>query len=61
MNSIFKNIILLIVVLFLSYWTAPYFGSWYDKFSPQYDGSFLGLPRNYAIFVAGLPVAYAFL
>lgn len=55
-----KNIILLVVVLFLSYFTAEYFGSWYDKFSPQYGGSFISFPKEFAVFIAGIPVAYVF-
>lgn len=55
-----KNIILLVVVLFLSYFTAEYFGSWYDNFSPQYDNSFFNLPKEFAVFIAGIPVAYVF-
>ncbi len=53
-----KNIILLVVVLFLSYFTAEYFGSWYDKFSPQYS-SFI-TSRGDSIFVVGLLSAYVF-
>jgi hypothetical protein len=60
MNNFIKNIILLAAVLVLSYYTAPYFGALYDKFSPQYDGSFIGVPKSLAVFVAGLPVAYVF-
>lgn len=55
-----KNILLLIIVLLLSYFTAEYFGSWYDKFSPQYGGSFISLPKEFAVFIAGIPVAYVF-
>lgn len=60
MNNFFKNFLILIAVLILSYFTAPYFGSLYDKFSPQYDGSFLGVSKSFAVFVAGFPFAYVF-
>jgi len=56
-----KNIILLAVVLVLSYYTAEYFGAWYDKFSPQSGGSlFLSLTKQELIFLVGLPFAYVF-
>jgi len=58
MKSIIRNLLLFVAVLILSYITAPYFGSWYDKFSPQY-GSWI-VSKDYAVFVAGLPVAYVF-
>ena len=58
--KIFKNIILLVAVLILSYFTANYFGTWYDKFSPQYGGSFFNFSKESALFVAGIPVAYVF-
>lgn len=60
MKNFVKNLILLIAVLILSYFTAPYFGAWYDKFSPQYSNSFLGTGKDLSLFVAGLPVAYVF-
>lgn len=60
MKSLIKNTGLLIVVGALSYLTAPYFGGWYNKFSPQYDNSFFNLPHSTAVFIAGIPVAYVF-
>ncbi|KKQ93753.1 MAG: hypothetical protein UT20_C0044G0005 [Candidatus Levybacteria bacterium GW2011_GWA1_39_11] len=60
MNKFIKNILLLVVVLALSYFTADYFGSWYDKFSPQYGGSWFNFPKSIAVFIAGIPLAYVF-
>ncbi len=60
MNYFIKNVLLLVAVLILSYLTAPYFGSLYDKFSPQYNNSFLGTGKDLSIFIAGLPFAYVF-
>lgn len=61
MKNFGKNVLLLIVVLILSYLTAPYFGSWYDKFSPQYGGGMFGnFSKELAIMIAGIPVAYVF-
>ena len=60
MNTFIKNILLLAVVCILSYFAAPYFGAWYDKFSPQYDDSFFSFPHSIVLFVAGIPVAYVF-
>jgi|SRR3989344_6626963 len=60
MKLVIKNLFLLVAVLVLSYFTAPYFGALYDYFVPQYDGSFLGLPKSYAVFIAGVPFAYVF-
>jgi len=54
-----KNIILLIVVLILSYFTASCFGAWYDKFAPQHDSLF-GASKNITNGVVGLPFAYVF-
>jgi len=56
-----KNIILLATVLVLSYYTAEYFGTLYDKFSPLYSSSlFLPLPKEALIILAGGPFAYIF-
>jgi|SRR3989338_1323659 len=55
-----KNIVLFIVVLILSYFTASYFGSWYDNFSPQSDDSWFNLGKQELIFMVGLPFAYIF-
>lgn len=60
MNNFIKNILLLVIVLVLSYFTADYFGSWYDKFSPQYSNSFLGTGKDLSLFIAGIPFAYVF-
>lgn len=60
MNHIIKNILLLAVVLVLSYFTAVYFGSWYDKFSPQSDDSWFSLGKQQLIFLVGMPFAYIF-
>lgn len=60
MNKFFRNILLLIIVLVLSYFTAEYFGALYDQFSYQYSNSFLGTERDLSIFIAGIPVAYVF-
>jgi nitrate/nitrite transporter NarK len=60
MKNFIKNILLLVAVFILSYFTASYFGALYDKFSPQYDFSFFNLQKDQIIFLAGLPVAYVF-
>ena len=59
MNNLIKNILLLIVALVLSYFTAQYFGGWYDKFSPLYDNT-LGLGKEALKFITGIPFAYIF-
>ena len=51
---------MLILVLALCFLTAPYFGSWYDYFSPQSDSAFWGPDENGAIYLAGFPFAYIF-
>jgi hypothetical protein len=61
MNNSFKNFLLLVAVLVLSCFTAPYFGALYDKFYPQNGSSFLGIGEETAVFVAGVPFAYMFL
>jgi hypothetical protein len=58
MKSSLKNFALLAAVLVLSYFTAPYIGLWYDKFSPQYGSWIVG--RNDAIFFAGMMISYVF-
>jgi len=60
MKDFLKNIILLVIVLFLSYFTAEYFGSWYDYFVPQYDNSLLSLSREGIFTLVGIPFAYIF-
>ena len=59
MNNFIKNILLLVAVLVLSYFTASYFGGWYDKFSPLYDNT-LGLGKEFLRIIAGAPFAYIF-
>ena len=59
MKNFIKNLGLLIVVLVISYFTAEYFGMWYDKFSPQYD-SFFGASSEVMRTVVGAPFAYVF-
>lgn len=58
--NITKNILLLAAILLLSYFTADYFGTLYDKFSPQSDDSWFSLDKQALIFMAGLPFAYFF-
>ncbi len=53
-----KNILLLILVLSIGLVTAPYFGSWYDKISPQYSGWMTD--KNAAVSFAGFLVSYVF-
>ena len=60
MNDFTKNILLLVATLVLSYFTAEYFGTWYDKFSPQSDDSLFSLTKQELIFLAGIPFAYIF-
>ena len=60
MNNFIRNILLLVVALVLSYFTAEYFGTWYDKFFPQSDDSMFSLTKQELIFLAGIPFAYIF-
>lgn len=60
MNNFIKNILLLVTVLALSYFTASYFGSIYDRFSPQYDDSWFSLTKQELVFLVGVPFAYIF-
>jgi hypothetical protein len=60
MKNFGKNILLLIAVLALSYFTAPYFGSWYDKFSPLVDRSLFALNKIQLQFMTGLPFSFIF-
>ena len=60
MNHTIKNILLLVAVLVLSYFTAGYFGSLYNYFSPLYDSSFFPIPKESMITLAGTPFAYIF-
>lgn len=59
MNTFIKNILLFAVAIILSYFTAEYFGSWYDRFSPQYDNTF-GVGKDLLISLVGGPFAYVF-
>ena len=60
MNHTIKNILLLVGVWVLSYFTANYFGSWYDHFSSLHDYSWFSLTKQELIFITGIPFAYAF-
>jgi hypothetical protein len=51
-----RNFLLLVLVLVLCLVLAPYFGSWYDKFSYQY-GDWV-LDKDGTVFFAGLFVSY---
>ena len=53
-----KNILFFILAIALSLATAPYFGSWYDKFFPQQGEWIIG--RNDSIFFAGFILSYIF-
>ena len=59
MNHFIKNILLLAVALVPSYFTAEYFGSVYDYFSPQYDNS-IGLGKEGLKIIVGIPFTYTF-
>ena len=59
MNNVVKNILLLIVTLVISYFSAGYFGFWYDRFSPQYDNT-LGVGKALLESLVGVPFAYVF-
>lgn len=60
MNNLIKNVLLLIVVLVLSYFTAEYFGGWYDHFSVLFSRSIFALTEQELIFLVGMPFAYIF-
>src|SRR3989344_2543922 len=60
-KNISLNILLLILALIISYYTAPFFGGWYDKISPQYDFSFFNLGKESVLFIVGFPISYVFL
>jgi hypothetical protein len=60
MNNFFKNILLLLIALVLSYFAAHYFGFLYNKFSPgQLDGSWIGSRGSWQ-FIIGFPFAFIF-
>ena len=56
-----RNILLFILVLVLCLVLASYFGSLYDKFSPQYSYGLFGVGRENAVTFSGIPFAYMFL
>jgi len=60
MNNFIKNILLLVSVLVLSYFTANYFGSLYGYFSPPFDDSMIGLSKETLSFIDGAPFSYIF-
>ena len=60
MNNVVKNILLFVMVLVLSYFTAEYLGSWYDKFSPQSDDSWFSFSKQQLILLVGGPFTYIF-
>jgi hypothetical protein len=60
MKNFIKNILLLVITVGLSYYCAEFFGSWYDKFSPQYSTSWLSPGKQGLIFLVGFPFAYTF-
>lgn len=60
MKNVLKNVGLLSLVLVLSYFTAEWFGSWYDKFSPQIDDSWFSLSKGALTSIVGFPLAYIF-
>jgi len=53
-----NNILLFILILAISLVVAPYFGGWYDMFSPHY-GSWV-YDRQDSIFFSGILLAYVF-
>ncbi len=55
-----KNILFFILAIALSLATAPYFGSWYDKFSSQQESAFWGPSINEVLYFIGFFVAYVF-
>ena len=61
MNNFIKNILLLVVVLILSYYTAIYFGVLYDIFTPGAldSGAWIGTLKAWQAII-GFPFAYIF-
>ena len=55
-----KNIALLAVVLILSYFTAHWFGAWYDKFSPLHDSSIFPMNTYQLQLIVGSLFGYLF-
>jgi|SRR3989344_78638 len=53
-----RNVLLLVAVLVLSYFTAPYFGTWYDSLYIQHP-TFI-FSKNDAVMFAGFLFAYVF-
>lgn len=62
LKSLIKNLTILIVVLVLAYFSAIYFGNFYEYFFPQSDsgGSFFSIPREAGEWLLGLPLSYIF-
>src|SRR3989344_6918741 len=60
MNNFIKNILLLVVVVILSYFTAGYFGSLYNNLVPYYGSSFFSVPKESALLFNGFIFAYLF-
>lgn len=60
MKNVLKNIGLLGLVLFLSYYTSVFWGKLYDYFEPQYNNSFLNISDEGIFFLVGFPLAYTF-
>jgi hypothetical protein len=61
MNNFIKNILLLVVSIVLSYFTAEYFGSLYDSFIPGSldSGAWIGTLKAWQSII-GFPFAYVF-
>ena len=59
--KIIKYVVMFLSVCIISYFSASIFGNWYDKISPQYDGSLIGLPKEIITLVPGFLLSYAFL
>mgnify|MGYP001612680089 CR=1 FL=1 len=61
MNNFLKNILLLVLVLVLSYYTLPYFGLLLDYFIPGTlgDTAWIGTPAAWRSLI-GTPFAYIF-
>ncbi|OHA94549.1 MAG: hypothetical protein A3D37_01145 [Candidatus Zambryskibacteria bacterium RIFCSPHIGHO2_02_FULL_38_22] len=61
MNNFIKNFLLLVTVLMLSYFIAPYSGSLYDNFIPGSlgGGAWIGTTKAWQSII-GFPFAYIF-
>jgi len=60
MNSFIKNVLLIIVIVALSFFTAEYFGSLYNNLVPYYESSFFSVPKESALLFNGFIFAYLF-